>query len=235
MYQLTTAPSFPSSSRPRFGHRRAPSLDLSRCCGRSFHAMLQRWSTQANTFRCWESYSSGSCRAKQTMVGGSNSCRVSCCMFLCEWIMSLVSCNGGLNKGDTRSLPIEIPLSHISTKSSRRFSLECNRTRLISMYTTLCIFCYTCSPSTSVISLRIILSKPSKRSNQGTYDNFYYLLLADAMGLTCVRLWSQIVTNFVIPQTGQLAVKDRKVAAVGLTRLLTQSTQSLNEPNVKTW
>lgn len=50
-----------------------------------------------------------------------------------------------------------------------------------------------------------------------------------------VRLWSQIVTNFVIPQTGQLAVKDRKVAAVGLTRLLTQSTNSLKEPNVKAW
>ena len=51
----------------------------------------------------------------------------------------------------------------------------------------------------------------------------------------CYRLWSQIVSNFVIPQTGQLAVKDRKVAAVGLTRLLTQSTHSLKEPNVKAW
>lgn len=49
------------------------------------------------------------------------------------------------------------------------------------------------------------------------------------------RLWSQIVTNFVVPQTSQLAVKDRKVAAVGLTRLLTQSTLSLKDPNVKIW
>jgi exportin-2 (importin alpha re-exporter) len=49
------------------------------------------------------------------------------------------------------------------------------------------------------------------------------------------RLWSQIVTNFVVPQTAQLVVKDRKVAAVGLTRLLTQSTLSLRDPNVKTW
>jgi exportin-2 (importin alpha re-exporter) len=48
-------------------------------------------------------------------------------------------------------------------------------------------------------------------------------------------LWSQIVSNFVVPQIAQLAVKDRKVAAVGLTRLLTQSTLSLKEPNVKLW
>jgi exportin-2 (importin alpha re-exporter) len=49
------------------------------------------------------------------------------------------------------------------------------------------------------------------------------------------RLWSQIVSNFVVPQTSKLAVKDRKVAVVGLTRLLTQSAFSLKEPNVKTW
>jgi len=49
------------------------------------------------------------------------------------------------------------------------------------------------------------------------------------------RLWSQIVANFVVPQVGQLVVKDRKVATVGLTRLLTQSTLSLKDPNVKTW
>ncbi|KAI0262819.1 Cse1-domain-containing protein [Gloeopeniophorella convolvens] len=48
-------------------------------------------------------------------------------------------------------------------------------------------------------------------------------------------LWSQIVSNFVVPQTSQFIVKDRKVAAVGLTRLLTQSTLSLKAPNDKTW
>ncbi|KAI0296781.1 armadillo-type protein [Multifurca ochricompacta] len=48
-------------------------------------------------------------------------------------------------------------------------------------------------------------------------------------------LWSQIVSNFVVPQAAQLAVKDRKVAAVGLTRLLTQSTLSLRKPNVERW
>ena len=80
----------------------------------------------------------------------------------------------------------------------------------------------------------IILSKPSTRSSQGTYDNFYCLLLAENLPFP-VRLWSQIVTNFVIPQISQLAVKDRKVAAVGLTRLLTQSTYSLKDPNVKAW
>lgn len=46
-----------------------------------------------------------------------------------------------------------------------------------------------------------------------------------------VRLWSRIVANFVIPQTSQLAVKGRKVAVVGLTWLLTQSTHLLEDPN----
>ena len=49
------------------------------------------------------------------------------------------------------------------------------------------------------------------------------------------RLWSQIASNFVGPQISQLVLKDRKVAAVGLTRLLTQSTLALKEPSVKTW
>ena len=60
----------------------------------------------------------------------------------------------------------------------------------------------------------------------------YILAMLTAMARS---LWSQVVSNFVVPQIAQLAVKDRKVAAVGLTRLLTQSTLSLKEPNVKLW
>ena len=45
------------------------------------------------------------------------------------------------------------------------------------------------------------------------------------------------MSNFVLPQISQLVLKDRKEAAVGLTRLLTQSksTLSLKEPNLKTF
>ena len=50
---------------------------------------------------------------------------------------------------------------------------------------------------------------------------------------TAHRLWSQVVSNFLVPQIAQLAVKDRKMAAVGLTRLLTQGMLSLKEPTVK--
>ncbi|KAI0077557.1 Cse1-domain-containing protein [Panus rudis PR-1116 ss-1] len=49
------------------------------------------------------------------------------------------------------------------------------------------------------------------------------------------QLWGQILTNFVIPQTPKLTPKDRKVAAVGLIRMLTQSEHMLREPTVKFW
>jgi exportin-2 (importin alpha re-exporter) len=69
---------------------------------------------------------------------------------------------------------------------------------------------------------------------QPGYDPDFHASYTEFIMPPC-RLWSQVVANFVAPQAGQLAVKDRKVAAVGLTRLLTQSTLSLKEPNVKTW
>ena len=49
------------------------------------------------------------------------------------------------------------------------------------------------------------------------------------------RLWSQILHSFVIPQIPKMPVKDRKVAVVGLTRMLTQSEVMLREPNVQEW
>ena len=45
----------------------------------------------------------------------------------------------------------------------------------------------------------------------------------------------KIVSNLVVPQFWQLVLKDHKVAAIGLARLLIQSTLSLKEPNLKTW
>ncbi|KAH8102322.1 Cse1-domain-containing protein [Cristinia sonorae] len=49
------------------------------------------------------------------------------------------------------------------------------------------------------------------------------------------NLWSQILSNFVIPQIPQILPRDRKVAAVGLTRLLTSSTLMLQEPLLNSW
>ncbi|KAI0088382.1 importin alpha re-exporter [Irpex rosettiformis] len=49
------------------------------------------------------------------------------------------------------------------------------------------------------------------------------------------NLWSQILANFVIPQAPKLPTKDRKVAAVGLTKLLTQSSYMLRDSAVQAW
>ncbi|KAF8216328.1 importin alpha re-exporter [Mycena galopus ATCC 62051] len=49
------------------------------------------------------------------------------------------------------------------------------------------------------------------------------------------RLWSQIMTNFVVPQVPLMPQKDRKLAIVGYTRLLTRSSSMMQEPNVQLW
>ena len=46
------------------------------------------------------------------------------------------------------------------------------------------------------------------------------------------RQWSQITFNFLGAQISQLVFQDHRVAAVGLTRLLIQSTLSLKELNL---
>ncbi|VDB88356.1 unnamed protein product [Peniophora sp. CBMAI 1063] len=48
-------------------------------------------------------------------------------------------------------------------------------------------------------------------------------------------LWSNILTTFVVPQATKLAAKDRKVAVIGLTRLLTQSPLMLAGNNANAW
>ncbi|KIP01732.1 hypothetical protein PHLGIDRAFT_336871 [Phlebiopsis gigantea 11061_1 CR5-6] len=48
-------------------------------------------------------------------------------------------------------------------------------------------------------------------------------------------LWSQLLSNIVVPQVPKMLTKDRKVVAVGLTRLLTQSAVMLREPSVQHW
>lgn len=49
------------------------------------------------------------------------------------------------------------------------------------------------------------------------------------------QLWSQILANFIIPQVPKMPHKDRKIAAVGLIRMLTQSTIMLTPPSAQSW
>ncbi|KAJ7281661.1 CAS/CSE protein [Mycena rebaudengoi] len=49
------------------------------------------------------------------------------------------------------------------------------------------------------------------------------------------RLWSQVLTNFVITQVPLMPLKDRKLAVVGLIRLLTRSDLMMQEPSVQLW
>ncbi|PCH33006.1 importin alpha re-exporter [Wolfiporia cocos MD-104 SS10] len=49
------------------------------------------------------------------------------------------------------------------------------------------------------------------------------------------QLWSQIVSNFVVPEAPKMPPKDRKIFVVGITRLLTQSALMLQEPSVQVW
>ncbi|KAF5349357.1 hypothetical protein D9758_011786 [Tetrapyrgos nigripes] len=48
-------------------------------------------------------------------------------------------------------------------------------------------------------------------------------------------LWSQILNPFVIPQILKTPYKDRKLVAVGVTRLLFQSKYSIQPPQVQSW
>jgi len=54
------------------------------------------------------------------------------------------------------------------------------------------------------------------------------------MGITN-SLWSQILLNFIVPQVPKLPTKDRKLAVVGITRLLTQSSYMMQQPSMSAW
>ncbi|KAF8650732.1 hypothetical protein AX16_005105 [Volvariella volvacea WC 439] len=49
------------------------------------------------------------------------------------------------------------------------------------------------------------------------------------------QLWSQVFANFVVPQVPKMPHKDRKLAAVGLVRLLTRSLVQRQEPAIRSW
>ncbi|KAJ4491703.1 CAS/CSE protein [Lentinula lateritia] len=48
-------------------------------------------------------------------------------------------------------------------------------------------------------------------------------------------LWGQILSNFVLPLVPKMPFKERKMTAVGMTRLLFQSNLFVREPSVQTW
>ncbi|KAJ3756512.1 CAS/CSE protein [Lentinula raphanica] len=49
------------------------------------------------------------------------------------------------------------------------------------------------------------------------------------------RLWGQILTNFMLPLVPKMPTKERKMTAVGMTRLLFQSRLFKQEPSVEHW
>jgi len=55
------------------------------------------------------------------------------------------------------------------------------------------------------------------------------------MFITFCRLWSQLLTNIVLPELPKMLPKDRKVVVVGLIRMLTRSSTMLSEPTAKAW
>ncbi|KAG6872821.1 hypothetical protein C0995_006303 [Termitomyces sp. Mi166 len=48
-------------------------------------------------------------------------------------------------------------------------------------------------------------------------------------------LWSQILVNFIVPQVAKMPTKERKLAVVGVTRLLTQSIFMIQQPSAAAW
>jgi exportin-2 (importin alpha re-exporter) len=63
----------------------------------------------------------------------------------------------------------------------------------------------------------------------------HYSVKTESIHHVLSRLWSQILGNFVIPQVPKMSHKDRKIAVVGVTRMLTQSTFMLQEPSIRAW
>ncbi|KAF8063522.1 CAS/CSE protein [Lyophyllum atratum] len=75
---------------------------------------------------------------------------------------------------------------------------------------------------------------------------FLFTMAIDVQGLTPdyvigtveeiqPNLWSQILLNFIVPQVPLLPTKDRKLAVVGITRLLTQSSYMMQQPTMSAW
>jgi exportin-2 (importin alpha re-exporter) len=68
---------------------------------------------------------------------------------------------------------------------------------------------------------------------QPQYRHFIFGLFCLLTG--ACRLWSQILINFVVPQAPKFPHRERKLAAVGVTRMLCHSTLMVQQPSVQAW
>lgn len=99
-----------------------------------------------------------------------------------------------------------------------------------------CIFSpsssYTSWPSTSTESPLISSSNPLNRFSLSTFYSLPEIVRPSPIVL---RLWSQICGKFIIEQAPKFPHKERKLAVVGLTNLLTHSSTMMQEPYIRTW
>ena len=68
---------------------------------------------------------------------------------------------------------------------------------------------------------------------QPQYGDFSCGLSSPDMSFS--RLWSQILINFVVPQAPKFPHRERKLAAVGVTRTLCHSTLMMQQPSIQAW
>jgi len=99
------------------------------------------------------------------------------------------------------------------------------------------------------IVMTLLIRMHTNKSDKYVYlftHFFLFMMAIDRDGLTPdyvistveeiqSQLWSQILDNFIVPQVPKMPNKDKKLAFVGVTRLLTQSSYMLQQPSVNTW
>lgn len=100
-----------------------------------------------------------------------------------------------------------------------------------------------------LILVTLLTRLQTSKTDGYTYHFVYFLLFAAAIKISDFssdyliskfeeiqpQLWSQVFTNFVIPKVTSMQPKDRKVATVGLIRLLTESKLMTNHANATIW
>ncbi|KAF8452427.1 CAS/CSE protein [Boletus edulis BED1] len=97
--------------------------------------------------------------------------------------------------------------------------------------------------------MTLLTRMQTSKTDKYAYHFTYFLLLTMAIDVAGMgpdyviatveeiqpQLWSQILMGFVIPQVPKMPHKNRKVTAVGLTRMLTESQVMLSEPASRSW
>lgn len=97
------------------------------------------------------------------------------------------------------------------------------------------------------VILSLLTRMQTSKTDKYVYHFSYFLLFAMSVDRSDISpdfvistveevqpgLWGQVLANFVIPQLPKMPTKDRKLAAVGMTRMLTQSEYTLRDAS--TW